>query len=264
MIGTFQLLRGFGPAAMSTPAPSLAVTDNGDGTGAVATIADSDDAATNTVWIGTWGGESGTVEWSAEGSRTGDGTVDLDLEPGHYWAYVASELSGAESVSELVYFAVTDGVGSVHYRALLAAQARIQSLSLEGISSAHIIVRKLATDKDIGSGLAVEYPAIVLAQLGIENQPPGGGTNLRDDVEYPVLIAILAADNRDLVANQGRYLKWREQINRAFRNQRLTGVPEVYTVRVQPGPIVSPSSFWQNIYHSSIVLRCVSRESRGF
>ena len=79
--------------------------------------------------------------------------------------------------------------------------------------------------------------------MGIENQNPNRGTNIRDDVHYPVMVTILAADNQDLTTNQEQYLKWREQINRAFRNQGLSAVPEIYNVQVSPGPITSPNAF---------------------
>lgn len=255
---------GVDSAAGTLTEPTLAVADNGNDTGATATITGSDSNATNTVYVQAFDDELGTTTWTASGSRTGNGTVSLTLAAGHYFAYVLSELADESVASSVVYFVVTTGNSAVHDQCLVAAQARIQALTLAGITSSNIIIRKIPTDRDIGGDGTYDFPAIVISPLGIENQPPSGGTNARDDVGYPVLISFLAADNQDLTTNRERYLKWRETVNRAFRSQRLTGVSEVYICRVQPGPIVSPAAFWKNVYHSSLLVQCISRETRGF
>jgi hypothetical protein len=101
--------RGFhGPAVGAIAVPSLAVTDNGDGTGAIATIAGSTPGATNTVRTAAFTRTALTLNWSDAGSRTGDGTVALSLAAGaEYLAVVVSELGEVVQISQLVGFEVT-------------------------------------------------------------------------------------------------------------------------------------------------------------
>lgn len=201
------------------------------------------------------------ASWTLGATIVGNTTADIALSSGHYFGYMDT----ASVVTAPQYFGVTNGETAVHYRCLTAIQSRIQSLTLTGLSSSSVIIRKLSVDRDnTGDGGSISYPMIVISQVGIETVSPRRGSNVRDDVEYPVPINILAADNQDLVTNQARYLLWRQTIRRAFSDQVLAGVSEVYRTVAEPGPIISPSRFWQNMYHSSLIIRCVSREARGY
>lgn len=97
--------RGFGSASSVTPpaTPTLTAADNADGTGAVATIADSDAGTTNRVYVANAVG--GT--WTLAGTRTGDGIVALSLAVGVYFAYATSAAAGASSISAVTVVRVT-------------------------------------------------------------------------------------------------------------------------------------------------------------
>lgn len=234
-------------------------SDKQDGTGVVLDISGGLVGDNHTVYTQAFSGGLGSSgAWVNSGARTGDGTIDIALTDGHYFGYVLSE--GVPSGVE--YFVSTNGDTSVHYRCLEAVRARILQCQLAGLDANSVLIRKLPSDRGFDDGVYV-LPGIVISQLGVESQSPGEGTNIRDDVQYPVTITILASDNQDLVTNQEVYLKWREQINRALRSQRLSGVDEVYRVTVTPGPITSPNAAWNNYYHSQLIVRCVSREVRG-
>lgn len=246
---------------------SYTYTDQADGTGVTLTIAGGGAGDSHAAYVQAFSGGLGSSgTWTSSGSRTGNGTIDLVLTNGHYFGYVFSNVTvdmiEETVVSPVEYFVSTGGTTSVHYRCLEAVQARILLCDLQDLADASVIIRQLPSDRGFDDG---EYtlPGIVISQIGVENQSPSEGTNIRDDVQYPVTITILAAGNQDLVTNQQKYLKWREQINRALRNQRLTGVDEVYRVTVTPGPITSPNAAWNNYYHSQLIIRCVSREIRG-
>lgn len=96
----------------SIDAPSLTVADNGDDTGATATISGSTAGATNTVRVAAFTRTARTLAWADAGSISGDGTVALSLAGGvEYLAIVISELGDMVEVSDLVGFAVTSGTG---------------------------------------------------------------------------------------------------------------------------------------------------------
>tara|TARA_R100001594_G_scaffold116052_1_gene150989 strand:+ start:10714 stop:11442 length:729 start_codon:yes stop_codon:yes gene_type:complete len=239
---------------------TFAIADDADGTGFTVTTTSFTANATPKYMAFT--GALGST-WTSYGSNiTGNGTSALDLGVGYFFVYFANASSGAVE-SPIFYVNSSSSGTSVHYSCLTAVQAKIRSLSLTSIDNSDVIIRKLDSDRGADDG-TYDYPMIVISSFGIETLPKGGGTNKRDEVIYPVVVTILAADNQDLVTNQNKYLLWRQKISRAFRNQNLADVDEIYTVTMQPGPITSPQAFWErNLYHSSLIIKCHSREVRG-
>jgi hypothetical protein len=94
---------GEGPDAPD--APVLSVTDNGNGSGAMATVSGSDTGTTNTVYTALVGATS----WTAKAVISGDGSDALSLTIGQYWAKVESAGSGGVTTGNVVNFWVTDG-----------------------------------------------------------------------------------------------------------------------------------------------------------
>lgn len=242
----------------------LAIVDNLDGTGATATVQGTAALDVNEIWVQPLTGELGAGGWTLSATEQGDGPVPLPLAVGYYWAYCLSDATGVQTLSNLVYFRVSVASDPVLYRCLLATHARIAALTLAGFAIENLLIRKAPGDRDIGSGETYSFPAIQISPGSSESMDASAGTNRRDDVIYPVLVTILAADNQNQEQNFSRYLGWRERIARAFRNQPLVGVEEVYQCEISPQDIVEPQAFWrQNLYSSSLLLNFKSREPRG-
>ncbi len=248
---------------MPVNSPTITIVDNGLGTGATVTVSGSTGGSTNTFYRQTYDPASLGSTWVSAGSRTGDGTIAVTLSPGHYAGHVGSTFGGEANVSLLHYFRVIDPAESVLKRALDAVVTRVQALSLAGVTSSNIFVRNAAWDRDIGTGLTKGLPAIVVAPGPSERQSAGAGTNSRDDVGYPIVVSIFASDTQALESNTNTYTLWRQKINRAFRNQALPGVVEIYRIEVEPGPIIDPGALLANRLASTMLLRCISREVRG-
>lgn len=252
-----------GSAAVVAATPTLAVADNADGTGGVATITNADAAGAVVVYSQSVDGELGTTTWTSRGSRTGNGTVAVAPGNGFYWWHAKSTLSGDVAVSNFVYQNLTDGTTAVHYRCLTGVQSRIQTLSLTGITNANIVVKKLPLErlKEIG---AISYPAVLITPQR-ETMNPKEGTTARDDVGYGVIVTMLAADNQEptLAENLPRNTLWRHRIAKAFRNQRLPGVAESLQCFVEPMDFIVPEAWGKNIYASALLIRCMTRELRG-
>tara|TARA_R100000664_G_scaffold34243_1_gene55656 strand:+ start:12141 stop:12869 length:729 start_codon:yes stop_codon:yes gene_type:complete len=239
---------------------TFSIADDVDGTGFTVTTTSFSANATPKYMAFT--GSLGST-WTSYGSNiTGNGAFDLDLGVGYFFIYFENASTGAVE-SPVFYVHSTSSGTSVHFACAQAVQAKIRSLSLTSIDNSDVIIRKLDSDRGTDDG-TYSYPMIVISTFGVETMPNTKGTNQKDDVIYPVVVTILAADNQDLSTNQNKYLLWRQTINRALRNQNLSDVAEVYTVSVQPGPITSPNAFWErNLYHSSLIIKCHSREIRG-
>ncbi len=145
---------------------------------------------------------------------------------------------------------------------LAAVRSAIQALALPGLAAANIVVQKVPGDR-VQDLPAVQLPCILIAPHGSETTDPLAGTNLRDDIVYPVRVTILAADSGDQQFGFQQYLGWRETIRRSFHNQRLTS-ELCFNVQVQPLPIVDKSAWTdRHLFASALVLNCFSRESRG-
>jgi hypothetical protein len=255
------LLRGFGSLGPLW-SPRLDLLDHADNTGATATVSDAALGTINWVYVQRFDGDLGGGDWSGAGSVSGNGDLELALATGHYFAYVHSSRGGAEAVSSVVYFVVTDGIESIHTRCLAAVQARIRLLALAGLSSARVVIEKLPVARNLATGVGL--PAVVLSPHRAA-MPPTAGTNSLDDVHYDVLVTIVDRDNQEpsLHENLDRHLLWRQQIARAFRNQRLSGVPEVIDAAVELAEGLSDESWKRELMTSAFLLRFTSREGRG-
>ncbi len=238
----------------SPPAtPTLAVADNADGTGAVATITGSDGSASNAVWAQPAGGGA----FASAGSRTGNGTVALALATGYYWAYVVSTKSGLTSTSNLVYFQVSSNALSVATRLQDAIIARIQGLSMVGSPNANLYERMLE-DYSI-----VLFPCIAVVYSG-EREAQEMVMTGRDDIVYPFRIVVADRHPVEDDTARARYQLWRQQIARALRNQRLSGVPESVICKLKYGANVDPTAKMSyELMIFGMTLNCVAREPRG-
>ena len=255
----------FYDAAESAPSvPTLTVTDNGNGSGATATIAGSTPGTTNTVYTQSLETVWQPPIWQTSGSRTGNGTVSLALPPGHYLAYVISAGSGS-ACSSTIYFVTTAGATSIKSQILAAVAVRIQSLNLANIATASIVVKKLPISRYLESASPnpIALPAVIVADVAPENMPPRGTCQL-DDVDYPIQVSLIEVDNQEstVQANHDQHLLWRETIEQAFRFQRLPGVTTVINCTVEPSAPIDQGAWMKNYYASALTLRFTSREPR--
>lgn len=246
--------------------PTISIVDNADGT-STATISGSDGGSTNSVYTGTWSGDAGSVSsWTLSGSRTGDGTVSLTLSDGYYWAYVISASGGDDTASLPFYWRQTSGEDSILKQIVDAVQARLQGMTFSAlgsdfvktIDSDDIVIAKVAQKQNRNT------PGLVISLPGRVMMPKEAGTNIRDDIEYVVMVQIVDKDNDTETLNIRSYLKWQEQIAKAFRNQRVPGVSCAYIGAVNMLDNVD-EKVWtkEKWFIASVELHFWARETRG-
>jgi hypothetical protein len=176
------------------------------------------------------------------------------MQPVQLWPWFLSRGPGT---------AASTPVHSVHWRCLQAVCTGVRSLGLDGLQSASVLLLKIPAAVSLGAA-NVPLPSVLVTPYGPEHMNRLQGTNRNDDVEYPVLVSIVDRDNQDPTAGRlDQYLNWREQIARAFRNQKLPAVPEIIGCWVEPSTIVQPESWMKGFFHSSLLFWFVSREPRG-
>lgn len=254
------VLRGFGLGGSTPPpSPTLAVADNADGTGAVATVSAGDSSAVNALFYRSFDGGLNAGGWTAGGTRTGNGTIPAAIPDGYYWWYVTATENGSTSISNLVYQPVTDGKDALHDRIFDAVQARALALAMPGIVDVYV--------KETDSIPALEFPCLLLTTFG-KSETEVGGTNRQDDRGYPVSFYFLdrepgsAGERQDI--DKRRHLN-RQKFLRAMREQLLPGVNEVMTCRVEPDAVtVSGNQGKLAVRGSGGLLRFITREPRGF
>lgn len=147
---------------------------------------------------------------------------------------------------------------SVHYQCLTAIKSEIDALitseDLTGIETDEVVVRrKFADDRQVYPGYNICLADIV----------PGRGTNESDDHGYGCLLVISRTNNADLTDKIDQDLNNRQTIRRYFLNQRLTGVSEVYIVKIEEGDALDKKWLDRDYNVAPIMLRCWARESRG-
>jgi hypothetical protein len=112
-------------------------------------------------------------------------------------------------------------------------------------------------------------PSIRVAPYGRENLNPATTRQVNDknDIEYPIGVAIVAAANRSQAAgNTGEdWYHWRQKILRRFNAIGGLGLSggESIAIRVEPLDIVNqPAWLSNNLFVSSLIVWCTCREPR--
>jgi hypothetical protein len=142
-------------------------------------------------------------------------------------------------------------------------QAEIVSLDLVGIPNGGVLIQKRLSDQEkylLAS--PNNYPVILIAPE-TETIQPNGGTNIEDDIGYPVSVVILDDDSYDQELNFDRDLLWREQIIRNLHNQRAAGVPSIRRLTVTPGAVIDPATWSKaGLWVSSLRVNAETRNLR--
>lgn len=251
-----HLLRGFGSFPLGGSGTlTLSVTDNGDDTGATATIAGA--TGTVTVYAASWSGGIASTSFTSVGSRSGNGTVTLDLAAGYWWVYAAT----ANYISPMVGVLVTTGEDAMFYRILVAVKERIQALSLSGLDADHVIVQKFPFNKKSNAALVDRLTTGIFVNPTRETLT--FKTNRTDDYGYGVQVTYFTTSNRDLTSHLNRTLTWRDTLWKANIFQHLPGFTEGFNCTPEPGPVFDAGVFAENMDAGSLVLRFFSREARG-
>lgn len=156
---------------------------------------------------------------------------------------------------------------SVYWEVLKDVKRRLQSdlrFAVEDndstlpIKDENITIRK-SLDVDKG----IDTPALIITP-GDMRVDVTAGTNVRDDYAFPVLVQIVDKDANDQYDNLSTYLKWREQIFRAFHQQRLDGCDDVYIGLAREVSWVDPQ-LWSvhQWFVGGVLLVFIARITRG-
>lgn len=237
-------------------------TDSADGTGGTVTVAGSD-AATVTVYkMAVDATGLTTPTFTSAGTRSGDGTVSVSLSAGYYWIYASGTVSGSPAISNLVYAYATEDTDALISRCVDALAARLAGLTMTTGSGVSVpnerIYKRIVPEPDA----TVEFPCILLTHEG-NRESQDGTTTGKDDIGYPVNVLVCDRHGADFVTKRKTWMKWRQQVFRALRNQRLAGVTESLIVRMEPLTMFDPKlPSYQHVI-LGFVARCVCRETRG-
>ena len=251
------LLRGFGGnASVSLDTPTLSVADDADGTGGTATISGATSGTTNTVYY--LSRSSLGSAWTSAGSRSGNGTLAVNVAVGRYWAYATSTLSGVYAVSSVVAFSATSGDESIYENILTEVAADIVDLSLSGITTS-VDIQKVPRKKSLAS---LSLPCCIVAPWGRKTVRGAGSPNTRDDIEYPVAVITIQASNEDQDTSRDRAERWHESILDAFIHQRLftDDDADVWTCMASPTEVFDPAAFGAGYDVGGMILRFVARQ----
>jgi hypothetical protein len=246
---------------------SLTAIDNQNNTGLTGTITGSDSGSVNTVYASVVNQGDDNLTWSPVGTRTSDGTLNLNVAPGYYFFYASGLVGGILTLSPPIIAVASIAVLSIQHQCELAIQAKIQTLQLIGLSTppGHLLPQQVYRFDTVMSDqllLEMQYPAIAVTPAHLPEAIDGRLTG-KDDVGYPVQVLIIdrAAPYQQGLADT--YKLWRQQIIRAIRFQRLVTVPQVMKVVPEPQAILDWQPSKLDYVYSAVVFRAVNRETRG-
>lgn len=243
--------------------PTLTLADNGNGTGAVATIAGATPGTTNAVYAAAWNGGFVPAAFASFGSRVGDGTVALALSNGYHWCYVLSTLAGESAISLVKGIRATSGLAAIFDQCMDAIVAKIQALSLPFPWAAAAVKKyKVPFNRNmLGDGVDA---GIFVAPANERINPV---LNCADDFGEGIGITVARKGNQDLTAHLSAELLCRQQLANALLpshgEQALPGVPDIYDVQIEPGPVIDPGAFLAQYDIGSLTVRCLNRRTRG-
>ena len=141
---------------------------------------------------------------------------------------------------------------------LTTVKTEIQGLNLTDIANDHVHIQKVASTRNFQS---TDFPAVLIAP-GNPKLNPQAGTNLRDQIEYPIGVFMVDNDGQNQTVNRNKYLEWYEAIVQKFRTPRLTGVDSIVNSFVSPGAVVDQDWFQVGEYHAGVTLWFISWETR--
>lgn len=145
---------------------------------------------------------------------------------------------------------------SAFYECLESVKTIIEGLST-GITNTSIVIQPVAHYKG-----DQPKPFISISPYGPEGLP--SGTNAREDIVYPVLVAIIA--DKNLSGGLDALLTIRQKIRRRFLHQGLSGITlgSLIQTTVTPGNTVEVSPYLRDgVYVSGLILNCEVRELRS-
>lgn len=238
-------------------AVTLAVTDNADGTGGIATVSGVTGGTTTTVYRSAFTGSMKSYDWTSVGTITGNST--LAVATVGYWVWFAvNNNAGVLTFSNMYYQNFTNGLSSIHYDIMQAIVTRINTIGLD-VQESKVLLRWIPRPLENIDG---NPPFIFICPLGVEQD--ASKLMARDDIGYPVGIFIVDAGNQNYKIHLQRDLAWREKIAKALRHQLIPGLgPEVFNSKVEYGGIIDVSAFLKNHIVSGLVMRFFVRELRG-
>lgn len=200
-------------AGTAPSAPSLAVTDVGDGT-VTATVSGADDGSSNAVYTQPVGGSA----WTLLTTITGNGSDTVALSAGAYWAKVESSAFGS-TTGQIVLFRATDGTKS-ELELCLDAVAAVLNAQAYADSDGDAVPASVSIPPRVESAADAE---LLVFPDGDETDPAPAGANL---AVYRVNVVWSELDGG--AAQHTRALKVRESIKDLLVGSRLPTLTTLY------------------------------------
>ena len=146
-----------------------------------------------------------------------------------------------------------------HWSILLeTTRQTIVTLGLPELPASNVLVLPTPVERK-GELPRGARPSIWVAPAGPERLDPAQGTNCRDDVVYPLMVACLLDDTPDRFP---LITQWRARLGQAFHLRPLAGTP-CCRVTVEPLEVVDQAAWAsRRLWLSQLQLLCLTREPR--
>lgn len=151
---------------------------------------------------------------------------------------------------------------AIHEQAMNRIAERLAILDLDGAPG--IYEQSVPDDQ---TQEVIGYPAILLAPFGVEQIAPGGGTNERSDIGYPVVIVLVTVGNLDQSEGRNQRVMWRQQIVESLEHQPVEIVQAgacCFDISIEPADIAALPAWMGKMKAASfLTARVWVRVARG-
>ena len=236
----------------------ISVSDNGDGTGAVVSLAANTGVAK--IYASAFLGSNASRMAVEIGEIDGNGTLDF---AGGLGPHLIAGVNDAGLIAP-IHCRITDVGEDIHWQCLNGVREFVLSLDLPGVMS------------DPDSHYVVKLPYNPDEELAIDNGDREYGVfyfpkpeqyttanNMEESASYFVQVLLIRKAGRKNSDGLEQLLSIRQKMALSFAHCPLPDVEAVHSVYIQPGSIILPDRWLKSYDCSSLVFRCVSEQPSG-
>lgn len=143
-----------------------------------------------------------------------------------------------------------------------AVRQVVIDLGLPELPPANVLIQPVPVERPADFPLQ-RHPALLIAPHAAERIDARAGTNLRDQVVYPIGLALIDDRPLDPCERLTLSLGWRSRLAAGFSPRRLVAA-DCFHIEIEPLEVVD-RTLWlaRGLWLSRLVLHCFTRELRG-
>jgi len=234
------------------------IVDRSDGTGADVHLVSGFDADDIVLHVARYTGPWNSLAFAVLGTKVSESQIALPITD--LGAYVVAVMHEGEP-DEVRGFRITDEVLALHLGCMQELRTHVLALALPGVHedpNRHVIhYQPRYSLRDLGGDLN-DYEGVHYWPL---SERRAAADNVRDEVVYPVQVAIVRGTGGEVAVQQDWFLS-RQILSSSFLGCPLPSLADIFDVRVVPAAIHDSSAASLNVDLQSLIFDCYTHQAR--